>query len=213
MSSILITRSNYLNYFGINPISMANQLDLYKKYFVDNNRESIAMFEILADLFKIQSVLYMGSFVHISPALVISNCVFVDNDRRVAKFFEDEEVAEFVNKNKKYKEDASFQAFQQNYEKPLPLKNNSFDLLISQYAGIISETGKKYLKKDGILLVNSSHGDAAVAHLDEDLNGLEGGMVLVSLGDLVTLILNTISYPSPKNHTLPKKKSKNRDEG
>lgn len=126
------------------------------------------MFEILADLFKIQSVLYMGSFVHISPALVISNCVFVDNDRRVAKFFEDEEVAEFVNKNKKYKEDASFQAFQQNYEKPLPLKNNSFDLLISQYAGIISETGKKYLKKDGILLVNSSHGDAAVAHLDED---------------------------------------------
>lgn len=41
-----------------------------------------------------------------------------------------------------------------------------FDLLISLYAGFISECCARYLKVGGTLLVNPSHGDAAMASLD-----------------------------------------------
>ena len=44
----------------------------------------------------------------------------------------------------------------------------SFDLLISQYAGFISPVCKVYLKVGGILVANDSHGDASMAVLDPD---------------------------------------------
>ena len=50
----------------------------------------------------------------------------------------------------------------------------SFDLLISQYAGFVSQHCKKYLKIGGILLVNNSHGDASMAKLDDDYKFVGG---------------------------------------
>lgn len=43
-----------------------------------------------------------------------------------------------------------------------------FDLLISQYAGFISDTCINYLKVNGYLLVNNSHADAGLAAIDKD---------------------------------------------
>jgi hypothetical protein len=43
-----------------------------------------------------------------------------------------------------------------------------FDLLISQYAGFISDACKDYLRIGGYLLVNNSHGDAGLASIDKD---------------------------------------------
>lgn len=48
----------------------------------------------------------------------------------------------------------------------LDLESESFDLLISLYAGFISEACGHLLRIGGLLLVNSSHGDAAIAALD-----------------------------------------------
>jgi hypothetical protein len=42
------------------------------------------------------------------------------------------------------------------------------DLLISLYAGFVSEHCTRYLRTGGHLLVNPSHGDAAIAALDPD---------------------------------------------
>jgi len=39
-------------------------------------------------------------------------------------------------------------------------------LLISQYAGFVSQYCKKYLKPGGLLVANNSHGDASMASLD-----------------------------------------------
>ena len=42
------------------------------------------------------------------------------------------------------------------------MEDRSVDLLISQYAGIISQPCKRYLKPGGYLLVNNSHGGRGV---------------------------------------------------
>ncbi len=55
-----------------------------------------------------------------------------------------------------------------DYNKPLPININKFDLLISQYAGFISRACRKYLKMGGLLLVNNSHGDASMASILPD---------------------------------------------
>jgi hypothetical protein len=43
----------------------------------------------------------------------------------------------------------------------------SFDILISLYAGFISKHCGGYMRNGGILLVNNSHGDAPLAYLDK----------------------------------------------
>ena len=48
----------------------------------------------------------------------------------------------------------------------LGLADESFDLLASLYAGLVSEYCTRYLRVGGTLLVNSSHGDAAMASID-----------------------------------------------
>ena len=50
----------------------------------------------------------------------------------------------------------------------LPIATESFDMMFSFYAGFISQSCKKYLKQDGILVCNNSHGDASIAFTDPD---------------------------------------------
>jgi len=53
-----------------------------------------------------------------------------------------------------------------DYREPLPIKSESVDLLVSLYAGFISEHCTEILAPGGTLLVNASHGDAAMASID-----------------------------------------------
>ena len=69
---------------------------------------------------------------------------------------------------KKYSENASVNCFQADFSSELPIEENAFDIMFSFYAGFISQSCKKYLKVDGILVCNNSHGDASIAYSDED---------------------------------------------
>ena len=53
-----------------------------------------------------------------------------------------------------------------DHQRSLDLAEHSFDLLISRYAGFVSEHCTRYLRIGRHLLVNSSHGDAAMASID-----------------------------------------------
>ena len=53
-----------------------------------------------------------------------------------------------------------------DYTDDLDLPESSFDLLVSLYAGLISEHCTHHLRVGGHLLVNPSHGDVAMASLD-----------------------------------------------
>jgi hypothetical protein len=67
-----------------------------------------------------------------------------------------------------YDEDSVISFRHKDYRKDIGELRESFDLLISQYAGFVSQFCKKYLKIGGILLVNNSHGDASMASIDDD---------------------------------------------
>jgi hypothetical protein len=54
-----------------------------------------------------------------------------------------------------------------SYGDELDLADGSFDLLVSLYAGFISEHCTRYVCPGGFLLVNPSHGDAAMASIDD----------------------------------------------
>ena len=141
---------------------------LYKKYHIDRNDERLGMFSILKEKYKINNALYPGSFVHITPSFVFPSVVYVDTNKPAKDFFNDPSVHDFVSKKKSYDEDSVISFHHKDYRKNIGEPIESFDLLISQYAGFISQFCKKYLKIGGILLANSSHGDASMASIDTD---------------------------------------------
>ena len=145
-----------------------NPLSLYKKYHTDREDERLGIFSILAEKFKIRSALYPGSFVHITPSFAIPKVVYVDSYKKTKKFFSNTEVNNFIIKNKTYKEEPEITFHLKDYQKNIEEPKESFDLLISQYAGFISLYCKQYLKVGGLLVANNSHGDASMAFLDND---------------------------------------------
>ncbi|MBN1666832.1 MAG: hypothetical protein JW862_07075, partial [Anaerolineales bacterium] len=55
-----------------------------------------------------------------------------------------------------------------DYNQPLPLKTESFDLLLSIYAPGIARACKRYLRPGGLLLSNNHQDDAGYAARDPD---------------------------------------------
>ena len=151
----------------IKPKMTANYPELYKKHFVEKSFDRLELFRIIRSKFKVKKGLYPGSFVHITPSLVIPEMVYVDTDERCKRFFEEKETRVFVNTKKEYRAEAVFRFHENNYNTELKEDLNSFDLLISLHAGFISRCCQKYLEKDGILIANNSHGDAPLAFLDK----------------------------------------------
>ncbi len=143
-------------------------LDLYRKYFSDRQFERLDLFQMIADNFPVQRVLYAGSFVHITPSFVFSDVVYVDNDKQARKFFSDQELDNFIAKRKIYTQAARVKFHFTDYQDAFDKSPDSFDLLISQYAGFVGKYCKPYLKIGGLLLANNSHGDAGLAALDAD---------------------------------------------
>ncbi|MFC2162020.1 hypothetical protein ACFLRX_10260 [Acidobacteriota bacterium] len=144
--------------------------DLYKKHFVDKGDERLELFRVIHKEFKLNNGLYPGSFAHITPSLVIQQMVYVDSDTRCKKFYEDTLTREFVISNKEYDSQPIYRFHHADYSKYFDEDENSFDLLVSLYAGFVSKHCQKYLKIGGILLANNSHGDAPLAYLDENFD-------------------------------------------
>ena len=149
-------------------MSKNSSLQLYEKFFVDRDFERLDLFQLLLEKYGIESALYPGSFVHITPSFVFPITVYVDTDKRAMKLFNNPEIYNFIEKHKIYPQNADVTFYAMDYRNELSVKDQSFDLLISQYAGFVSQHCKRYLKIGGVLLVNNSHGDASMASIDGD---------------------------------------------
>jgi hypothetical protein len=145
-----------------------NPVDYYKQYFIDRDFERLDLFQILAERYAIESALYPGSFVHITPTFVFPITTYVDTDKRAKQFFEHPDLIDFIARRKTYPQDPIVTFYASDFHKPIGEPEESYDLLISQYAGFVSQHGKRYLKIGGRLLVNNSHGDASMASIDDD---------------------------------------------
>ncbi len=125
------------------------------------------LFGAVAGAIEASSVLYPGSFVDVAASFVFPDVVYVDMDRRAEQFFADTDgVQEIIAANQVDDVERSVRFVASDYQEDLGLEPASFDLLISLYAGFISEHCTEYLRIGGSLLVNPSHGDAAMASID-----------------------------------------------
>lgn len=125
------------------------------------------LFSAVAEAVDATSVLYPGSYVDLTPAFVWPEVSFVDLDRRANRFFADQDgIDSLLADHGVDPNDRSVSFLHADYQQPLELDDESFDLLISLYAGFVSEHCTRYVRVGGHLLVNSSHGDAAMASID-----------------------------------------------
>ncbi|MEM9039284.1 MAG: class I SAM-dependent methyltransferase [Actinomycetota bacterium] len=128
-----------------------------------------AVAEALPD---VRTVLYPGSYVDIAASVWFDDVTYVDLDRRTPRFFgQHAAVGELVARKRsaigRPTEPAPTITFHHaDYREPLPVDDESVDLLVSMYAGFISEHCSRSLRPGGHLVTNNSHGDASMATLD-----------------------------------------------
>lgn len=124
------------------------------------------LFTAIADYLGDPTVLYPGSFVDIAPSFVFSMVTYVDTDARAARFFADPAgVDGIISRNRRTPHPCDWRFIGADYRTSLDVA--PVDLLISLYAGFVSEHCTSYLRPGGWLLVNPSHGDAAMASIDD----------------------------------------------
>lgn len=146
------------------------------------------------------SVFYPGCYVDIAPSFVFESVTYLDTDKRAPGFFADTDgVLELIARHDGPPEpEVTF--IHGDYTSKLDLPPDRFDLLVSLYAGFISEHCTQYLKVGGTLLANSSHGDVAMASIDPryELIGVinsRSGEYSVDTKDLDTYLIAKKSQP------------------
>ncbi|MEE8603243.1 class I SAM-dependent methyltransferase [Euzebya tangerina] len=137
--------------------------DLQNRHLGDRHR----LFAAVARAIDASRVLYPGSFVDIAPSFVWPAVTYVDVDRRAKQFFDDVDgVHELLTEHGADPAARQVRFLQADYHLDLDLADGEFDLLISLYAGFISDPCTRFLRPGGHLLVNPSHGDVAMASID-----------------------------------------------
>lgn len=143
-----------------------------------------------------RTALYPGCFVDIAPSFVFPSVTYLDKDKRTPRFFDDTEGLLEIIAEHNGTTDPEITFIHDDYAGRLDLPEQHFDLLISLYAGFISEHCTQHLKVGGTLLVNPSHGDAAMASIDTryDLTGV----VTSRSGDYRVTTTDLDTYLEPK---------------
>lgn len=136
-------------------------INTYKRFYVDMNFDRAGLFETLKNEYACNTVLYPGCSIHITPSFYFQHVVYVDISNTTREFFADiQNILEYINSSKRYKQSAYVQFIHGDYTKPLPIREENYDLLIALYAGEITKTCKKYVKPGGIILTNNHQKDA-----------------------------------------------------
>lgn len=140
-----------------------------RRLWADQDRhegDRFRLFSTVRDAVGGDRVLYPGSFVDVAASAVYPEVTYVDIDERAPRFFGDSggiaEILESMGGNR----DHVVEFLHADYREDLPVDRGSFDVLVSLYAGFVSEHCTDYLKVGGTLLVGPSHGDAAMASID-----------------------------------------------
>lgn len=145
------------------------------------------------------TVLYPGSYVDISASMVFPSVTYVDIDKRTPGFFSDTDTIANIIVAEGGSPETKLTFIHGDYTADLGLKQDSFDVLVSLYAGFVSEACTEYLRVGGVLLVAPSHGDAAMASIDPRYT--LSGVVISRAGDYRVRTDSLDSYLHPKKET------------
>lgn len=172
---------------------------LYDKYY-GGEKARRGPFDALAAWRSWERVLYPGGFIHVTASFVFRSVTYVDTDRNAKRFFSHmDDVQAFVSRHRAYPEVPELRFHSTSYEAGFDEPAQSFDLLVSLYAGFISKPCKRYLKVGGILAANNSHGDAGLASIDPDYEFVG---VIKGRGDRFRVVQQDLdAYFVPKKET------------
>ena len=188
------------NRFGswCRPTTVNGVLPRTAKLWATQNKhgeDRLRLFSAVAKTTAATTVLYPGSYVDVAASHVFPDVIYADMDRRAAQFFSDAEGVEaIVAADQVDGRPRRIRFLAGDYREQLAVPDGSVDLLVSLYAGFVSEHRTRYLRPGGWLLVNPSHGDAAMASIDPryqlvgvvkssrgdyrvDVNGLDGYLI------------------------------------
>ncbi|MBZ4399483.1 class I SAM-dependent methyltransferase [Myxococcus faecalis] len=145
--------------------------EIYQGFVVDHQLERAGLFEVLRERYvAVDTVLYPGCFVHITPSFFFQHVVYVDRNDLAQGFFANKDgVLRKISSRQQYAQKAYVRFVAQDFTQPIPILDESFDLVLSLYAGGIARACGKYLKVGGLLVTNDHHGDAADAAAEENL--------------------------------------------
>jgi len=142
----------------------------YERFYSALSFDRAGLFELIKDKYGCSTVLYPGCSIHITPSFYFQHVVYVDINETAKEFFQDNQnVLSIVNSNKKYKQSAYIQFIHSDYTEKLPVRENNYDLLLSIYAGGITESCKRYVKPGGIIVSNNHRNDAQQAIKDSSI--------------------------------------------
>jgi len=155
-------------------VTSPRDVGLFHAEFDRHPDDRIRLFEALSTAIDPDSILYPGSYVDIAPSVFFDDVEYVDTDKRAAVFFgERDGVRDLIARKRsaiggdRASTDEFRVGFQHtDYSGHLPVDDASVQLLVSLYAGFVSEHCTRYLAPGGWLLANNSHGDASMASLD-----------------------------------------------
>lgn len=126
------------------------------------------LFGAVAAAFPAATALYPGSWADVAVSFWVDDVTYVDSDRRAAQFFSDHDgVDQLIQEHRGGRGEATWWFHAADYREPLPIEEGSVDLLVSLYAGLVSDHCARYLRSAGHVLANASHGDASVLALDD----------------------------------------------
>ncbi|MCA9822945.1 MAG: hypothetical protein KC470_10085, partial [Dehalococcoidia bacterium] len=155
------------------------------------------LFRAVAAAFPATRVLYPGSYVDLAPSFVFPDVTYVDVDRRAARFFTDEAGVREMIASHDGPPSPRFRFVDADYTAELALAEASFDLLISLFAGPVSEHCARYLRPGGWLLANTSHGDVSLAAIDPRYRIVA---VIVAEGDEYAAVWDDVeAYLAPRS--------------
>ena len=128
------------------------------------------LFTATAQLTRASLVLYAGCHRHLTASLVFPDIDYLDNDRKVQALYTDPAALSYVDQHKQYVGDARLRFTLADYTKPpsSKIQKESYDLLISLSAGLVSPHCSKYVRQSGYLLASDAHSDARHAYLSPD---------------------------------------------
>ncbi len=130
--------------------------------------DRLRLFSAVAAEIDAQRAMYPGSYVDVAASFAFEEVTYVEVDKRAPRFFADTAAVQaIVSASQIDPAPRTIEFISADYHHDLGLADESFDLLISLYAGFISEACTRYLRIGGHLLVNPSHGDAAMASIDD----------------------------------------------
>ena len=115
---------------------------------------------------KVERVLYPGSWIHLTPSLVFPHVVYVDFFAEMKSIFADSKLLKYIEIHSETISKPIIKFHIADYREQIGEQLESFDLLISLSSGFVSQSCGSFLCKGGLLFVNNEHYDASMAYVD-----------------------------------------------